>query len=75
MAVIAGAIVLQPLVGFLLSFFWNHDMQGGIPVYSSHEFHIALAIVPVMSFLGLLLSVFAVKETHCVRKFPTEGKS
>ncbi|HLD16363.1 MAG TPA: MFS transporter [Coxiellaceae bacterium] len=75
MAVIAGAIVLQPLVGFLLSFFWNHDMQGGIPVYSSHEFHIALAIVPIVSLAGLFLGLFAVRETHCVRKFPTEGKS
>ena len=71
MVVILGGVFLQPLVGFLLSFFWHHEMRHGIPYYSMFEYHRALIIVPIVSLVGLFTSLFLIEETRCERKFPS----
>ncbi|NGX31443.1 MAG: putative sulfoacetate transporter SauU [Chlamydiae bacterium] len=59
-----GGLLLQPFVGWILTFLWKGGMQNNIPVYSFSDFRMALFILPLMCFLGFLLS-FSIKETHC----------
>lgn len=66
MAVIAGGFLIQPLVGMLLRLMWSHKTTAaGVPIYSSHAYHWALAIIPVCAIIGLFTVIFWVKETHC----------
>lgn len=65
MMVVAGGLVLQPLVGFILHAFWDGKMVDNMPVYSLSSYYIALSIVPLVSFIGLILSLYCVKETYC----------
>ncbi len=71
MAVITGGALLQPLVGFILDIIWNHEYINGIPFYSIQEFQKAMSMVPVICILGIICSVWFIKETHCKRKHPT----
>ncbi len=65
MCVIAGATLLQPLVGFMLQRHWAHDMLDHAPVYRLENFQHALLILPMVSILGLILVWFKLRETHC----------
>ena len=38
MAVIAGGVLVQPLVGWLLDLFWDHTMFDGAPVYQVAQY-------------------------------------
>ncbi len=71
MAVVSGAVLLQPLVGFMLEAVWSHTTVDGLAFYSIGEFHIALAMIPLVCLLGIACSLWMVKETRCQRKFPT----
>ncbi len=70
MAVIFGGVTLQPLVGVILEKVWNHQMVNKIPYYSISEFHTALAMIPVVCIVGILVSIIFIKETNCKRKYP-----
>jgi len=66
MMVVAGGAILQPFIGFLLNEFWTGGRDlNGVPIYSVTEYHWALAIVPLCSLVGVILSIFLIKETHC----------
>ncbi|MEM7174990.1 MAG: MFS transporter [Chlamydiota bacterium] len=65
MAVVAGGALLQPLVGFLISFFWDGKSVEGVPVYSLASYRIGLFIIPLCFFLALLISIFCIRETYC----------
>lgn len=69
MAVIAGGIILQPLVGVVLKHLWQHNpiMHNGVPFYSMHDYRLALMSIPLCFGVGLLFSLLAIKETHCQR--------
>lgn len=69
MAVVAGGILLQPLVGVIIHHIWKlHPVfNAGGPIYSLHEYRIALAVIPACFITGLLTSLFAIRETHCIR--------
>jgi len=62
--VISGAI-FQPFVGYLLSIVWHGKMHNGAPLYSLHNYQVALAILPLFFVLGYLINRFAIKETAC----------
>lgn len=64
MFVIAGGVLLQPLVGYILESHWDHTMINNVPVYSLHAYHEALLMLPVISLAGILISLFALRETH-----------
>jgi sugar phosphate permease len=65
MAVILGGVLFQPLVGFILNARWNGTVLNGLPQYSLNDYQHALILLPLCSILGILSSIFLVKETHC----------
>jgi len=65
MAAIIGGGISQPLVGVLLAYNWNGHLQNHVPVYSLHNYQHALYILPLSAVIGLFVSLFMLKETHC----------
>ncbi len=62
--VLSGAI-FQPLVGALLDAQWNGTMLNHSPVYTAHDYRVALAVIPVCYLLGTIVSLFWMRETRC----------
>lgn len=58
-----GGVIFQPLVGILLDTGWNGTITEGIRIYTAVDFHRALWILPVLTLLGTVLSLF-LKETY-----------
>ena len=65
MCVVAGAFVCQPLIGALLDvskwFYPTVDFTH----YHSEHFKFALIILPIISFLGLMVNIYKIEETNC----------
>lgn len=59
-----GGAAGQPLVGYLLDANWSGEMLDGVRVYSVQHYHIALAALPIMMAISLLIIPF-IKETFC----------
>jgi MFS family permease len=74
MAVIAGGVILQPLVGSILEHLWKKTplWVNQVPVYSFVQYQHALLVIPVCFIAGLGIAGFAIKETHAKRKHPPE---
>lgn len=70
MAVIFGGVVLQPLFGWLLDFFWLGNLSNtGVRLYGAVEYHDAMWLLPMCSVAGLLISLFLIEETYCKRTY------
>ncbi len=70
MFVVVGGALLQPLVGWVLTLGWNGTLSSkGVPIYSLENYNIALMIVPICFLIGLIISLFFIKETYCKRNF------
>jgi len=70
MAVVAGGAIFQPLVGLLLHLFWDHKVgDNGVPLYTVENYHLGLLIVPLCFLVGLIVSLFFIKETYCHPKY------
>jgi MFS family permease len=65
MMIVFGGALFQPLIGKLLDLHWNHRIIHGTPVYSAHNYHIALWILPACFLMAFLASTFLIRETHC----------
>lgn len=65
MCVIAGATILQPLVGYLLHTNWHHRMLDHAPYYELTNYQHALMVLPIVSLMGLFAAKFLIKETNC----------
>ncbi|GJM07159.1 MAG: MFS transporter [marine bacterium B5-7] len=70
MAVVIGATIFQPLVGFMLR------ASGGIHVngathYAASAYREALVVMPIIYLIGIIISVWKVKETHCKPQYRT----
>ncbi len=63
MAVVSGAFLLQPMIGYLLDWSWDGTMTNGIPVYQLHDYKLAFAVIPLASLIGLLVTYFGIHET------------
>jgi sugar phosphate permease len=62
--VMLSGIVFQPLLGFLLDFVWDGKRGlDGLPMYTTHDYQIALSPVPFFLFVSWLILKF-VKETY-----------
>lgn len=72
MAVILGGVLFQPLVGFILNARWDGAMMNGLPSYSLGDYRSALILLPLCSILGIITSIFLVKETHCKPQYNLE---
>jgi len=49
------------LIGLCLDWGWDHTIQHGVPVFSSHDYHLAMMLLPACSLLSLILC-FYLKE-------------
>ncbi len=80
MAIILGGVFLLPLVGSILDYnamrlshFLPHPHfhhRHLVVSYRYVSYRLALTILPICSFMGLIVSSVFVKETHCVKQFP-----
>ena len=64
MAVIMGGIICQPLVGFILEYYWQGTVQHGAHVYTALHYQWALLTMPVCSIIGIVACTGWLKETH-----------
>lgn len=62
-SVIIGAI-FQPIIGWLLDLQWRGQVEGGVHIFSTHAYHLALLALPLCLLLAIIV-LFFVKETHC----------
>jgi MFS family permease len=65
LAVVVGGALLHPIVGFLLRWFSDGVVVNGVPQYSTHDYRIALAFIPVCYVVGFITSRWKIKETYC----------
>jgi MFS family permease len=64
--VLSGA-VLQPLAGIVLHKHWQGGFQNGVPFYHLSDYVSAMSLIPFCGVLGLVISIFFIRETHCRR--------
>lgn len=62
-SVLVGA-GFQPLIGWLLDRSWDGLIQNGVPVYSAHNFRMAMITLPICFVVSALIAL-RVKETYC----------
>lgn len=72
MIVVLSGAVFQPIAGLVLHHLWHGQMQNGVPVYTTHDYIVAMSIIPFCGLLGLIMSMFFVKETNCRRTYTDE---
>ena len=56
--VACGTSIAQPLIGVFLDLGWNGTLLEGIPVYSLHNYHMAMLTFPCALLLALILLCF-----------------
>ena len=61
--IMMGGFVFQPIVGRILDYLRAGRMLDGHPLYTPHDYQVALVVVPVALLLSLLLS-FLIKDTY-----------
>lgn len=60
----AGGIILQPLIGFILDKLSNGVLENGVPVFSKMSYTWAMSTLPICIILAIMLIPF-IKETYC----------
>ncbi len=68
MGAVLGGALSQPLVGYLLHLHWNGVVVNNTPVYSISNYQKAFVVLPVVALIGLVASLFFVKETYCQQR-------
>lgn len=61
--IMAGGFTV-PWFADLMNWHWSHHYVDNVPLYSSYDFDIALAIMPIAFIVAFLVALF-IKETHC----------
>lgn len=61
---LSGAI-FQPIVGLILDLYWTGLRMSGIRFYSTHAYHVAVFVIPLLIFISILFLPF-IRETHCI---------
>jgi MFS family permease len=70
---VASGAVLQPLIGALLDASWDGRMAGGVRLYQSSDYRLALASLVAWVAMGLFASLF-LRETYCRPVGPAEAR-
>lgn len=65
MLIVFSGALLQPLIGTIISYLWNGQMQNGVPHYTLANYQYAFVLIPLFYFLGFLINQFWLKETSC----------
>ena len=69
MTVVMGGAILTPLVGLLLDAVSSGQMHGDLPIYTLANYQSALMVLPLCGVLGLIVSIFFIKETKCQAQY------
>lgn len=72
MAVIAGGVIMLPFVGYILDACWDGTVLNGIHQYTLENYRMALLMVPICGIMGLVSTLFMIKETHCLAQYELE---
>lgn len=64
MLVMLGGSFFQPITGKILDSLWTGNVAGGVHIYTTSHWQMALSLLPIGLLLTVLLSLF-LKETHC----------
>lgn len=56
--------VSEPFVGKLLDLGWEGKLENGARLFSVHDYHIALSVLPIYFILALFIICY-IKETYC----------
>jgi sugar phosphate permease len=64
MLVMVGGIVFPPAIGKILDLNWAGTMVDGARIYSAHAYTLALSLLPLGIFCGILFTL-CIRETHC----------
>jgi sugar phosphate permease len=64
MLVMIGGIVFPPAIGKILDLNWTGTMVDGARIYSQHAYTLALSLLPLGIFAGVLCTL-CLRETHC----------
>jgi MFS family permease len=67
LAVVLGGAIFQPLAGVILHKHWEGHYLHGVPMYHIGDYVAAMSLIPFCGVLGLIMSIFFIKETHCRR--------
>lgn len=62
-SVLVGA-AFQPLIGWLLDRHWDGKLVNGIPIYTAHDFRMAMIALPICLVIATLIAT-RIRETHC----------
>ncbi len=62
MIVMISGMVFPPLIGKLLDLNWHGLLEHGSRVYSQHAYTVALSVLPIGIFIGLIVTLF-IRET------------
>jgi MFS family permease len=58
-----GGAIAQPLIGYILDFYWSGQLESGARVYQLANFDMALSLLAIMLLCAILLLPF-IKETY-----------
>jgi len=54
---------VQPLFGWLMHLSWNGAMQNNTPIYTAHDFALAMWLLPIACLISIIIA-FVTRETH-----------
>lgn len=64
LCIMASGFIVPPLFGWLMEQHGDHAMVNGVTVYSAQDFQLAMLIIPISFFVGLIITAF-IRETYC----------
>lgn len=62
--IMCSGVIIQPMFGWMMELKWNHQMVNGSPVYSAHDFLIAMSVIPIAFVLSIFIA-WMIQETYC----------
>jgi MFS family permease len=65
MAVVAGGMVFQPLIGVFLQWGWDGKIVNGVNLYTAHNYRMAMLVLPLCYLVAYIVSAKWIRETHC----------
>jgi len=67
MGVMAGPMIMQPAVGWILDLKWQGEFLNGVKIYSFNAYRCGFSLMLAWAILSAVL-IFFTKETHCRQK-------
>jgi len=75
MASVMSGFLGQPLMGALIHWHWKGVVMNNVPVYSINNYLTGFILLPISMVLGVIVSVFFIKETYCQSKVNNDKES